>query len=375
MRLTMIDLCCGTGAFSIAAKKTGCFRTVYANDVDPVCAEMFHSNFPRVKIDIRPIGQVDVDDLPTPHIDLICAGAPCQPYSIEGKRQGLADPRANVFRQILMLAGQLRPRWLVCENVSGLLTMNGGAVFRTVRNNASKHLPGYQCAWQVYDTAKHTGIPHHRPRVYIIWFRDDSDFKAHQFIVPQNVKLKPVSSVLQSVSAVQSQERANEEPFYYSGSNGRESAWSRRFLQTVRSPVHGTNVVYQRRRDGVRQNKSGMVPCLTASMSSVREVPVIKDTHGVRMLTPRECFRLQGFSDTYKLPTTLRPSQLYKLAGNAVTVAVAELVLKSLVKKGGCKTSQRASIEQIVSKSTRRTRTPSIKRHRASKPGTRRRTQ
>jgi DNA (cytosine-5)-methyltransferase 1 len=337
----MIDLCCGTGAFSIAAKKTGRFNTVYANDFDPVCGEIFKANFPKTEIDIRPLSEVKVSDLPNKRIDLICAGAPCQPYSVEGQRKGLSDPRANVFHQILALAGRLKPRWLVVENVSALISMNRGAVFRAVQKKASKYLPGYTCAWQFYETAKHTGIPHHRPRVYIIWFKNVSDAKTHQFIVPENVKLKPVSSILQSPREVEIEERQFGQSVYYSHSDNRsdgiQSRWTRPFVQTVNLPVRSTNAVYQRRRDGVRQNKSGMVPCLTASMRSAIEVPVIRDGRAVRMLTVRECFRLQGFPDNYKLPTTLRPSKLYKLAGNAITVNVAELVLKSLVDKSDCR--------------------------------------
>ena len=91
------------------------------------------------------------------------------------------------------------------------------------------------------------------------------------------------------------------------------------------------NTVYQYRRVYVRENKSDECPTLTANMGSGgHNVPLILDENGIRKLTPRECFNLQGFPNTYKLPQ-LSGSALYKLAGNAVSLPVVELIAKRLI--------------------------------------------
>ena len=91
------------------------------------------------------------------------------------------------------------------------------------------------------------------------------------------------------------------------------------------------NVIYQYRRYYIRENKSNCCPTLTANMGSGgHNVPIIKDDRGIRKLTPRECFNLQGFPSTYKFPS-LSDSALYKLAGNAVSVPVISLVVSKLV--------------------------------------------
>ena len=90
------------------------------------------------------------------------------------------------------------------------------------------------------------------------------------------------------------------------------------------------NVLYQYRRYYVRENKSNTCPTLTANMGGGgHNVPLLKDNHGIRKLTPRECFNLQGFPQNYKLPN-LSDSDLYKLAGNAVSVPVVKLIVKRL---------------------------------------------
>lgn len=89
--------------------------------------------------------------------------------------------------------------------------------------------------------------------------------------------------------------------------------------------------MYQYRRTIVRENKSGVCPTLTANMGTGgHNVPLIKDKKGIRKLTPRECFNLQGFSNEYQFPSTMSDSKLYKLAGNAVSPPIISLILERI---------------------------------------------
>jgi DNA (cytosine-5)-methyltransferase 1 len=99
----------------------------------------------------------------------------------------------------------------------------------------------------------------------------------------------------------------------------------------VSQNVTKKNTIYQYRRVYVRENKSNECPTLTANMGGGgHNVPLIKDDKGIRKLTPRECFNFQGFPQTYKLPA-LADSNLYKLAGNAVSVPVVKLIAERLM--------------------------------------------
>ena len=95
--------------------------------------------------------------------------------------------------------------------------------------------------------------------------------------------------------------------------------------------VNKKNVIYQYRRYYVRENKSNCCPTLTANMGGGgHNVPLLKDDKGIRKLTPRECFNLQGFPKDYLLPN-ISDSELYKLAGNAVSIPVIELIINKLI--------------------------------------------
>lgn len=99
----------------------------------------------------------------------------------------------------------------------------------------------------------------------------------------------------------------------------------------VSDAVTEFNTIYQFRRIYVRQNKSGECPTLTANMGTGgHNVPLVLDNKGARKLTPRECFKFQGFPDNYKLPN-LSDGKLYKLAGNAVSVPVVSLIANKII--------------------------------------------
>jgi len=118
-------------------------------------------------------------------------------------------------------------------------------------------------------------------------------------------------------------ETSVDEKYYYNG----KTLYSKLELD-----VNNKSKVYQWRRRYVRENKSGVVPTLTANMGTGgHNVPIILDDKGIRKLTPRECFSMQGFPKTFKLPQ-LADSKLYQQAGNSVTVPVVERIAQELKK-------------------------------------------
>lgn len=111
-----------------------------------------------------------------------------------------------------------------------------------------------------------------------------------------------------------------DKKYYYTEENCK-------FYNELYENMKNEKSIYQWRRIYVRENKSGLCPTLTANMGTGgHNVPLINTKYGIRKLTPMECFMLQGFPDTFKIPTTLSNTRLYKQAGNSVVVTVVERI-------------------------------------------------
>lgn len=306
--LKMIDLFAGTGAFSHAFEKTGKVKCVFANDMVEWSKKIYDANFSH-KLTLGNLNDIKVEDIPK-H-DILTGGFPCQPFSIAGKQEGFQDVRSNVFWKILEIIDFHKPSCVILENVKNLVSHDEGKTFETIKKNLSER--GYHIRFKVLDTAEITGVPQHRERIYIVCIKSKSVFDNFTLDFPDKPK-KPISAMLESSVA---------DKYYYTE---KSSIWD-----LVKEGVTKENTIYQFRRVYVRENKSNECPTLTANMGTGgHNVPLILDKKGIRKLTPRECFNFQGFPASYKLPP-LSDANLYKLAGNAVSVPVVELIAKRLV--------------------------------------------
>jgi len=235
----------------------------------------------------------------------------CQPFSIAGHQEGFADKRSNVFWKILEILDHHQPKCVVLENVKNLLTHDDKKTFQTIKQNLEQR--GYHVCYKILNTAKLTGIPQHRERIYIVCFKSKDVFDKFTLEFPQ-VEKRPISDFL---------ETDVPQKYYYTP---KSSTW-----KLVSEGVTNENTVYQYRRVYVRENKSSECPTLTANMGGGgHNVPIIKDKKGIRKLTPRECFNFQGFPSTYILPD-ISDTNLYKLAGNAVSLPVVKLIAERLI--------------------------------------------
>lgn len=311
-KLRVIDLFAGTGAFSSVFEKYKNYETVYANDFCKNSKVIFDQNH-KIKLDTTDLNRVKLIDIPK-H-DILCAGFPCQPFSISGLQKGFKDERSNCFWSMLKIIKKNRPRFLILENVKNLTTHDNGNTFKIIKNNLEKE--GYTIKYKVLNTCDITEIPQNRERIYIIGFKYEKDANNFDFDY-ESVKNKTVKSFL---------EKNPDEKYYYTENSVIYSKLKKDVTKNVKD-----NIVYQYRRFYVRENKSNNVPTLTANMGTGgHNIPIIKDNKGIRKLTPKECFNLQGFPKEYKLDG-ISDSGLYKLAGNAVSIPVVELIVKHINK-------------------------------------------
>ncbi|MCL2633964.1 MAG: DNA cytosine methyltransferase [Oscillospiraceae bacterium] len=160
-----IDLFCGIGGFRLALEAQG-LECVFSSEIDPNARKSYKENFCELPSgDIREIAARNI-----PKHDIICAGFPCQSFSISGKQSGFSDYRGQLFYEILRIAEYHKPYLLLLENVKNILTVNNGSVIRTIEKELNKI--GYDLETHVLNSSFY-GIPQSRERVYFVALRKD----------------------------------------------------------------------------------------------------------------------------------------------------------------------------------------------------------
>lgn len=305
-----LDLFAGIGGIRIGFENAG-FKTVFANDFEEKCRDTYDLNFNNAKLVVEDLRKIGVDDLPK--FDFLLGGFPCQAFSIAGYRQGFKDEkdRGNLFFDIARILEARKPEGFLLENVKNLKSHDNGRTFEVIAKTL-KEL-GYHIKFNVLNSMDYGNVPQNRERIYIVGFKNSNYIEKFKF--PEKVKLtKRILDVL---------EENVPEKYYYN---------DKPLFKKLKKFINQTGKVYQWRRQYVRENKSGVCPTLTANMGmGGHNVPLVKDKKGIRKLTPRECARIQGFPDTFKLPE-ISDSALYKQLGNSVSVPVLEAIAKQMMK-------------------------------------------
>ncbi|MBS3088633.1 DNA (cytosine-5-)-methyltransferase [Candidatus Pacearchaeota archaeon] len=302
------DLFAGVGGIRLGFEKAG-FKTVFANDFDKSCKSTYDLNFEDVKLSPENILNLEIKSLP--NFDVLTAGFPCQPFSIAGYRKGYSDTkgRGKLFFRIVKILKEKKPQIVFLENVKNLKSHDDGNTFKIIEEVLTSL--GYYIKTEVLNSMTHGNIPQHRERIFIVGFLDEK--KAEAFKFPKEIPLKKSFKNFTAAEA--------EDKYYYN---------NKPLFERIKKDVNSENTTYQWRRRYVRSNKKGVVPTLTANMGlGGHNVPIIKNGRGIRKLTPRECFLLQGFPKSFKLPD-ISDNWLYHQAGNSVTVPVVKRIAKEI---------------------------------------------
>lgn len=305
MKIKILDLFAGVGGLSYGVRGLG--DVIMANDMDKNCKTTYDLNHD-IPLTLSKIEDLEIDSIPD--FDILLAGFPCQPFSIAGLREGFNDQkgRGNVFYDIMNIVREKSPSYILLENVKNLVTHDNGNSFKVIQRELTNE--GYHLKWKVLNS-KDYGIPQNRERIFIVGFKDVEQYNNFEF--PSPIPLaKNVADFL---------EDQVDSKYYYHG----KSIYPH--LENIVKP----GKIYQWRRKYVRENKQNLCPTLTANMGTGgHNVPIIHDLIGIRKITPRECFNLQGFSKWFKLPN-LSDGVLYKQAGNSVTVNVVEAIAWQII--------------------------------------------
>ena len=307
-RLKFIDLFCGIGGFRLAFERADC-ECVFSSDWNEKAQETYQANFGE-----RPHGDIySVPDNAIPLHNILCAGFPCQPFSIAGvskkislgKKHGFEDKeQGNLFFRLAELIDRHRPEAFVLENVKNLKGHDKGNTFRIIWETLTEHLK-YHVYTQIIDAQ--SLVPQHRERIFLVGFREPRSFEFPPF-PKEGPKL---NSILEK-----------DVPAKYTLSS---HLW--RYLQDYAAKhraagngfgfglVDGTQIA---RTLSARYYKDGSEILISQGAGK-----------NPRRLTPRECAKLMGYPASFKIPVS--DTQAYKQFGNSVVVPVVERIAKAVV--------------------------------------------
>lgn len=347
------------------------FNLVWANEIDEYACETYRTNYAHTLLEgdinavLEPANSCDEnhysalrEKMLAERIDILNGGFPCQAFSIAGYQKGFEDERGNLFLSIINTVKQLsekhgKPRVLFLENVKNLQAHDKGNTYKVIKG-AIEDL-GYTVKEIVLNTMFFSELPQNRERIYIICFRDKAD--AEKFTMFDNIdnykKTFSKEERAEQIKRIIDYSSKADDRYYYTKKKYPHYFLTQEEYNAIpENERPGTRInieeeitemyqFYQLRRGMyVRKNKSDVCPTLTANMGTGgHNVPLIKDSWGIRKLTPAETLRLQGFpvGDGFVMPTVYKgkhysDANLYKQAGNAVSVPVIQLIATEILK-------------------------------------------
>jgi DNA (cytosine-5)-methyltransferase 1 len=274
--------------------------------------------------DIRTVEPGDLPDA-----DCYCFGFPCQSFSIAGNRGGFEDTRGSLFFEVMRLAAVRKPKYLFAENVAGLLSHDGGKTFGTILNTLGQL--GYWFEYQVLNS-KNLGVPHNRERVFIVGHLGRYSGGEVFPIGNSNGKINELQGQQNIANCLTARYRAEGTGSYII--EREQHAQTVNIKDNVKQGYteafvgDGIRLDHINGTTGRGRVQKQISPTLTTSCQSGVLLPGFK----LRRFTAKECFRLQGFPDEYfeRAAQVNSDSQLYKQAGNSVTVNVIYEIAKSL---------------------------------------------
>lgn len=308
--MTFIDLFSGIGGFRLGMESVGhtCLGHV---EIDKFANESYEAIFGKDDLIGSDITKITDEEWRKYRgkVDCICGGFPCQAFSIAGYRRGFEDTRGTLFFEILRAAKEIQPSYLFLENVKGLLSHDKGKTFETMLCALDEL--GYDAEWKVLNS-KNFGVPQSRERVFIIGHLRGRNTR----------EVFSIGESEEEITGLQKQgTETNTLTARYPYSQGTGS-W------IVENKQH--EKIIQRARGNNRGGEFSISPAI--SKSAWEQNNFLERNCKIRRLTPRECWRLQGFPDWAfdRASKVNSDSQLYKQAGNSVTVNVIKYIAERL---------------------------------------------
>ncbi len=299
---SFIDLFAGVGGFRLAMQSVG-GKCVFSSEWDRAAQRTYYDNYGDY-----PFGDItkrEVKDFIPEKIDVLCGGFPCQPFSLAGKKQGfLNETQGTLFFDILQIIQERKPKVIFLENVRNLVGHDEGKTFSVIQN--AIRAEGYSFQYQIIDASPL--VPQKRVRCYMVCVRDNKPFSFPEISGPEI----PLSTALEQ-----------DVPDSYTIS---DNMWAGHQKRTERNLARGTG--FTAHTADITKPAHTLV---ARYYKDGKECLIPQDGKNPRMLTPRECARLQGFPEEFILPES--KTVAYKQMGNSVAVPVLKKIAECIVKQ------------------------------------------
>ena len=320
-----IDLFAGIGGFRIAMQNLG-GKCIFTSEWDKEAQKTYKVNF----------GEVPFGDITKPYVkkfipekfDVLCAGFPCQAFSIAGKRGGFDDTRGTLFFDVAEIIKNHQPKAIFLENVKGLRSHDKGKTLETILNVLRNDLNYFVPEPQIIN-AKDFGVPQHRERIYIVGFHKSLGIESFEYPKPiekkvtfANIKEKTVPPTKYFLSTQYIQTLVNHKARHEGKGNG--------FGYAIIPDDGIANAIVV---GGMGRERNLVFDHRITDFTPTTHIKGTVNRDGIRKMTPREWARLQGFPDKYIIPVS--DASAYKQFGNSVAVpaiqATAEQILKLIL--------------------------------------------
>lgn len=321
-KFKFIDLFAGIGGFRLAMQNLG-GKCVFTSEWDKDAKRTYKANFGE-----RPFGDITKEETKAfipDNFDLLCAGFPCQAFSIAGKRGGFEDTRGTLFFDVAEIIKRKKPKAIFLENVKGLRNHNGGKTLATILNVLRNDL-GYFVPEPQIINAKDFGVPQNRERIYIVGFRNDLGIDNFAYPKPTNkkvafsdIKEKEVPPTKYFLSTQYVQTLINHKARHEGKGNG--------FGYAIIPDDGISNAIVV---GGMGRERNLVLDHRITDFTPTTHIKGTVNREGIRKMTPREWARLQGFPDNYLIPVA--DASAYKQFGNSVAVPAIQATAKEILK-------------------------------------------
>lgn len=322
-KFTFIDLFAGIGGFRMAMQNLG-GRCVFSSEWDEQAQKTYLANYGEV-----PFGDITKESTKAyipDNFDILCAGFPCQAFSLAGKRLGFEETRGTLFFDVAEILRRKRPKAFFLENVKGLLIHDKGKTIQTILKVLREDLDYYVPDPQIVN-AMNFGVPQHRERVYIVGFRKDMGVDEFTYPTPTD-KTKTFADI--------KEEKVVSAKYYL----------STQYIKTLvahkeRHAAKGNGFGYEIIPDngianaivvgGMGRERNLVIDHRLEDFTPVTNIKGEINRDGIRRMTPREWARLQGFPDNFVI--AVADASAYKQFGNSVAVPAIQATAKEILKR------------------------------------------
>ena len=322
-KFTFIDLFAGIGGFRMAMQNLG-GKCVFSSEWDAQAQKTYLLNYGEI-----PFGDITKESVKAyipDNFDVLCAGFPCQAFSLAGKRLGFEETRGTLFFDVAEILRRKRPKAFFLENVKGLLIHDKGRTIQTILKVLREDLDYYVPDPQVVN-AMNFGVPQHRERVYIVGFRKDQNVNEFTYPTPTDTT-KTFADV--------KEEKVVSAKYYLStqyiktlvAHKERHAAKGNGFGYEV---IHDDEVANAIVVGGMGRERNLVLDHRLTDFTPVTRIKGEVNREGLRRMTPREWARLQGYPDNFIIEVA--DASAYKQFGNSVAVPAIQATANEIIKR------------------------------------------